>query len=97
MKKQILTTLCGLTLSAALAAPAFAQVYVHVGPPPPRREVIPPPRPGYEWHGGYHRWDGHRYVWVPGEYVVVHPGHHWVPGHWDYSPRGHFWVEGHWD
>jgi hypothetical protein len=42
---------------------AFAQVVVRVAPPPPiveRHPVAPGPR--YVWVGGYHRWDGRRYV-----------------------------------
>src|SRR5580698_1451559 len=37
--------------------------------PPPQIEVQPAP-PGVEfvWVGGYHRWDGHSYVWVHGRY-----------------------------
>jgi hypothetical protein len=95
MKKQVITTLCGLCLSVVLAVPASSQIYVHVGPPAPRHEVIPPPRAGYEWHEGYNRWDGHRYVWTPGVYVVAHPHEHWVAGHWDHNRHGNFWVEGH--
>ena len=38
-------------------------------PPPPEQEVVPAsPGPEYVWIGGYHRWDGHRYVWVRGRY-----------------------------
>jgi hypothetical protein len=96
MKKQLLP----LVLSAGLASSplAFGQVYVHVGPPPPVREVVPPPpHPGWEWRAGYHRWDGARYVWVPGSYAAPpRPGVHWVPGHWRNTPRGYVWVEGHW-
>jgi threonine aldolase len=39
--------------------------------------------PGFVWVGGYHRWDGGRYVWVP--------------GHYDRPPRPHaVWVQHHW-
>src|SRR6202012_3896820 len=64
-------------LAAALIGTAFApslagaQVYVRVGPPRPIYERRPPPpRPGWAWQAGYHRWDGRRYVWVPGAYVA---------------------------
>lgn len=82
----------------ALSLSAGAQVYVHVGPPPPVREVVPPPpHAGLVWQPGYHRWDGARYVWVPGTYVEAPRGHaRWIPGHWRNSPRGYIWVEGHW-
>jgi hypothetical protein len=97
MKKQTMGILGGVVLATALSA--GAQVVVRVGPPPPPpREVIPPPvHPGWEWRAGYHRWDGARYVWVPGEYVAPpRRGVHWVPGHWANRGGGYVWIEGHW-
>ena len=55
------------------------------------------PGPHHVWVAGYHRWDGHAYVWVPGAWQV--PPHHytvWVPGHWSHNHHGHYWVAGHW-
>ncbi len=98
MKKQIVTLIAGFALAAS-AALASAQVYVRVGPPPPPvREVVPRPmHPGWAWQPGYHRWDGARYVWVPGAYAAPpRPGGRWVAGHWRNTPRGYVWVEGHW-
>ena len=95
-------TLALATIAAAMtaAAPTFAsaQVYVRVGPPRPIYERPGPvPGPGYVWHAGYHRWDGARYVWIPGSYVVApRPRAVRVPGRWVPSPRGYFWREGHW-
>lgn len=93
------TFLSSLVLGATLAiGAANAQIYVRIGPPPPRREVVVArPGPQYVWVGGYHRWDGNRYNWQPGSWVLP-PGryHHWVPGHWRNSRRGYYWVEGHW-
>lgn len=96
MKLKLLTAVGATVLAANLSA--GAQVYVHVGPPPPPREVIPPPmHPGWVWQSGYQRWDGARYVWVPGSYVAPPRGHaRWIPGHWRNSPRGYLWVDGHW-
>lgn len=63
MKKIALAALLAFTL---LPAASNAQVYVRVGPPAPIVERRPPPpERGYVWVGGYHRWDGARYVWVP--------------------------------
>ncbi len=90
------TALLGLALAVGSAN---AQIYVRIGPPPPRREVIVArPGPQYVWQRGYHRWDGNRYVWVPGAWVEPPQRyyHHWVPGHWRHTPRGYIWVEGHW-
>lgn len=96
MKRQLLT-LAGCVLLAGTLS-AGAQVYVRVGPPPPVREVIPPnPHPGWVWQQGYQRWDGSRYVWVPGTYVEPPRPHAvWVPGHWRHAPHGYIWVDGHW-
>lgn len=106
-KRTILSGLQGLRRSVAIAAvsailgtaaPAFAQIIIAPNAPPPlRREVVPPPRPGMAWHGGRWRWNGHGWVWVPGLFVQVpRPGVRWVPGHWAHRPRGWVWVRGHW-
>jgi len=82
----------GLTAGAAMA-----QIYVHVGPPRPIREHRPPLRPCYVWQAGYHRWDGNRYVLVPGAYVAPpRPHAMWVPGRWVHTRHGWMWREGHW-
>lgn len=96
MRKQLLTAAFAAVFGIATAA--GAQVYVRVGPPPVRHEVVPPPpHPGWVWQPGYHRWDGHAYVWVPGIYVAPpRVGAIWVPGHWRPTPRGYVWVPGHW-
>jgi hypothetical protein len=95
MKKQILTAACAAFLSAGIAA---AQIHITIAPPPPRHEVIPAsPHPGWVWQAGYHRWDGHAYVWVPGAYVEPPHAHaRWVPGHWAHRGGEYVWVEGHW-
>jgi len=95
VKKFALAALLALTL---LPAASYAQVVIRVGPPPVIVERPgPPPERGFIWIGGYHRWDGARYVWVPGHYErPPHPGARWV-GH-RYVRRGGGWVfvEGHW-
>ncbi|HTJ26945.1 MAG TPA: hypothetical protein VMA36_12365 [Candidatus Limnocylindria bacterium] len=59
-------------------------------PPPPRyeRHAV---RAGYGWEPGHYRWNGVRWVWIPG-YEVRGP---WVPGHWVYGPNGRRWIPGH--
>jgi WXXGXW repeat (2 copies) len=95
MKKVLLAALASTLLSTGLA---YGQIYVRVGPPPPVYEQrLPPPGPGYEWVDGYHRWDGHRYIWVHGYWAHPPREHaHWVHGHWDRRPGGWIWIEGHW-
>jgi hypothetical protein len=86
------------SIATALPASAAADIFVRLGPPPIRVErVPPPPGPGFVWEGGYWRWNGVRYVWVPGRYAHgPRVGAHWVPGHWVHRPGGWVWVEGHW-
>lgn len=93
----VIAGLLGTALAAA-TPPAEAQVYVRVGPPRPIYERRPPPpQPGYVWRAGYHRWDGARYVWMPGEYIAPpRPRAFWVPGRWQRGPRGYYWREGYW-
>ena len=90
----------GGLLSIALSQPADAatRVYVSLAPPPlvvETRTVAP--GPSHVWVGGYHRWDGHAYVWAPGHWAVPPHGHvHWVAGHWGHNHHGYYWVAGHW-
>jgi WXXGXW repeat (2 copies) len=91
----------GLILSAGLlAAPLLAgvHVYVKVAPPPPPAEVrIVAPGPGYIWIGGFHRWNGTAYVWMPGRWALPPRPHAvWVAGHWKHVSHGWYWVEGRW-
>ena len=79
---------------------AQAQVVVRIGPPAHVVERVPPPpheHPNWAWHEGYHRWDGNRYVWVPGSYVEPPHAHAaWVRGEWVHERGGYVWHEGHW-
>jgi hypothetical protein len=97
MKKLLPTVACALFLTAGISQ---AQVVVNIGPPARPVERIPPPpreHPDWAWHAGYHRYDGHQYVWVPGYYVAPpHPHAVWVPGRWVPRHGGYVWVEGHW-
>ncbi|HKF45592.1 MAG TPA: hypothetical protein VKG01_21065 [Thermoanaerobaculia bacterium] len=96
--------LCSLAVAAmliaAMAPPAIAgaRVYVSIAPPPlvvETRAVAPGPT--HVWVGGYHRWDGRAYVWVPGRWAVPPHAHgHWAAGHWGHNHHGYYWVEGHW-
>jgi hypothetical protein len=96
MKKQILTVVCGLFLSVGAAN---AQIVVRIGPPPPRPvEVVPvAPHRDWVWVPGYHRWDGHGYVWVAGRYRrPPHRGAVWMEGSWREERGGHVWHAGYW-
>lgn len=94
--KKFLLAVVGTTLLGASAA--LAQVVVRVAPPAPIVEARPvAPGAHYVWTDGYHRWDGHRYVWLSGRWVMPpRPGVVWVPGHWAERHGGWVWIEGHW-
>ena len=99
MTFQSLRKIAFLSLLGTLLPIAAAQAqWVHVAPPPPVFERhAPPPGPGYQWVPGYHRWDGHRYIWASGRWVVPPRARAvWIPGRWVNSPRGWFWRSGHW-
>jgi len=55
------------------------------------------PGPEYVWVRGYHRWDGHAYIWVHGRYERrQHVRANWVPAHWENRGRSPVWYAGHW-
>lgn len=95
MKRFALAALFAVSF---LPAVSNAQVYVRVGPPAPIVERRgPPPEHGFVWIDGYQRWDGHRYVWVPGRWErPPHPHTGWVADHWVHHHEGWVLVEGHW-
>src|SRR3984957_12465610 len=92
--------ICGLTLlfTGPVASPANVGFSVGLTPPAPVVETVPaPPAPGSVWTPGYWSWDGVKYVWVPGQYVVPpFPGAVWIGGRG--VPHGARWAgaNGHW-
>jgi hypothetical protein len=97
VKKTALSLLLAICLVPA-AALAQVGVVVRVAPPAPIVEVHDrPPHPGWVWVDGYHRWNGHRYVWVHGHWVhPPHPGAVWAAHRWEQRGDGWVLVEGHW-
>jgi hypothetical protein len=72
---------------------------IEIGPPPPRVEVVPPPRPGYAWAPGYWAWDGDedQYVWRGGRWLPEHPGYVWAPDRWERRDHHYHFGPGHWE
>ncbi len=99
MKKS--TWLAASLLCCSMAAPAFSQIGVYIGtPPPPLRYEVQPPIPGegYVWTDGYWNWGGNRYIWVPGRWQrPPYAGAYWSHPHYDHYDRGWQMHEGHWD
>ena len=73
-----------------------AMVYVKDAPPP-RQTINRPPAPATNavWIQGQWRWNGYRYVWLPG-YWETRPRGVWDPGYWQQAPGGWGWVYGYW-
>jgi hypothetical protein len=102
-----------LALAAVIAVPVLAAcpppppadaVFVHDAPPP-----APTPVPSSlqniaeadtdrnVWIGGFYRWNGSEYLWVPGHREKPpHAGAVWVNGRWVHGRSGWYWVEGYW-
>ena len=85
---------------ALAATPAEARrIYVRIAPPRvtvvETRGVAPSRR--HVWIGGFNRWDGRAYVWVPGRWALA-PRRHavWIPGHWRHTRHGWYWIGGRW-
>jgi hypothetical protein len=102
IRKMKLLRAALLSLSTAvLAAPAFSQIHVYIGaPPPPIRVEVRPPMPGdgYMWVDGYWGNDGHRYHWIGGHWDrPPYGGAHWVAHHYVHEGGGWRMEEGHWD
>ncbi len=95
VKKIILSVLLALCMAPAAV---MAQVVVRVAPPAPIVEVHDrPPHRDWVWIDGYHRWNGHRYVWVHGHWArPPHPGAVWVAHRWEQREGGWVLIEGHW-
>src|SRR5262245_47160053 len=67
------------------------------GPPPPRFERTPAPRPGYVWGPGYWAWRPRRrnYVWRRGHWERDRPGFRYETPGW-VSRSGNWVFEGGW-
>lgn len=92
--------LCSLGVAATgcVPLPPPGVILVTRRPPGDRVELMGvAPGPGYVWAGGYWRWDGGDYGWVPGHWVLAERGHErWVPGRWRHARGGWYYVEGYW-
>ncbi|MGA2191015.1 MAG: hypothetical protein ABSH33_21055 [Steroidobacteraceae bacterium] len=97
----------GLMVTLALAGiSAVALAQSNGGAPPgyqpipaPLAETVPPPPPqgAYIWRPGHWKWNGYKYHWVVGEYVLRRPKmHEWVPGAWVMQGGAWVWAEPHW-
>ena len=84
----------GLPLGLALAE----EVIVKEAPP---RAIVEKrgvaPSHDHVWVGGYHRWDGHAYVWTAGRWEVPPRPHAvWIAPRWEHRNGGYVFIEGRW-
>jgi hypothetical protein len=94
MKRILSTAAAAIVLASAAFIPsqASAQVGVNVvignAPPPPRYEVVPSARRGYEWAPGYWNWNGRRHVWTRGHWERARAGHYYQHPEWQQGNEG---------
>jgi hypothetical protein len=96
--KVLLGALVVATTAAAPSAFADVSLNIEIGVPPPAPlvEVAPAPRVGYVWTAGYWGWNGYRWAWVPGRWIVARPGYHWQHEHWAHVGDHWRFVQGDW-
>lgn len=89
-------TLCFALVLSGCSSTRTRTVYVSDAPPP-RQSVNRPRAPvsNAVWIQGQWRWNGYRYVWLPGYWETRSRGV-WVPGYWQPSPYGWYFVYGYW-
>jgi WXXGXW repeat (2 copies) len=94
----LVAVLGGVAGCAYNPPPDNGVAYVERRPPPARREVIGvAPGRGFLWIGGFWRWGGADFVWVPGRWErPPRDRRGWEHDHWRHTRRGWYWVEGHW-
>jgi hypothetical protein len=95
MRKLIVNALLGAALCMSVAN---AEIIVKLAPPKLRVEHRPAaPSRDHVWVSGYHRWDGHAYVWEPGRWEAPpHPHAVWIAPRWEHRHDGYVFVEGRW-
>ncbi len=96
MRKLVLSAILGVGFG--IGAAQAAEVVVTVKPPiaiVEKRSDRPSAK--HVWIAGYHRWDGHAYVWEKGRWEVP-PREHavWVAPRWEHRHDGYVFVEGRW-
>ena len=95
MRKLLPAVLFALAVGTGTAQ---ADVVVRIAPPHAFVEHRgKAPSRNHIWVDGYHRWDGHRYVWTGGRWVVPpHPHARWVAPKWNHRHNEYVFSEGHW-
>ena len=80
-KRLALAAMLAISLGG-IATPASAQIYLRIGPPEPRVEMVPEPRPGYVWVAGHWEWRNQRHQWIKGVWLRERRGYEYYPPAW---------------
>jgi hypothetical protein len=99
--KRILCGAAAILISTAAFMPAQAMaqgysVIVRTAPPPPRQELVPAPRRGYEWAPGYWNYSGNKHKWTAGHWERVHAGQRYQRPEWQQTSNGWRLNKGGW-
>lgn len=96
MRKVFLGALLGVGF--CLASAYAAEIVVKDRPPAPLIDDHGKrPDKDHVWINGYHKWDGHAFVWVPGRWEAApHPNAKWEAAHWRHDHDNWVFVEGRW-
>ena len=95
MKKNILFGSV-LILALGISSCTTERVVVERPADPPAVVVKPESHPHKIYVDYEYRWQGGKYVLVPGHYIKERRGKVWVPGHWAQKQKGYQWVPGRW-
>ena len=100
MKTLLASCLAATALLATLPsanAQGHGAIVVRQAPPPPRAEVRPPPRRGYQWAPGYWAWEGRHYVWHQGNWVRARQGYAYRQPQWTQNGEQWRYRPGRWE
>lgn len=100
MKKVLLAALIATSAIGTVAIPqaaVAASVYINVGPPPMREEIVPVQRRGYMWAPGHWDYRGNRHVWINGSSVRERRGYTYQPHRWVQDGDRWHQQRGHWE
>ncbi len=94
MKLRLPLMLLALTIASALAQ----ETQIGFAPPsPPQENRAERPGPRHIWIPGNYQWNGVRYVWINGFWVIPPGGNRaWIPGRWTPRNGTYVWVDGYW-
>ena len=95
IRKVILASILAASFGS-IATPATAEIVVRIGPPPPRVEVVPAPRPGRVWVAGHWEWRNKHHQWIAGTWIHERRGYHYNQPTWVERDGRWYMTSGKW-